>query len=95
MKKYLRCVAAVDENVGRLLDYLKKENLVDNTIVVFTSDQGMFLGEHNGWTKQTNYNIDTRVPLLVRAPGAGAGGAFVVRRMAGPGIFNCRKEKMP
>jgi arylsulfatase A-like enzyme len=69
MKNYLRCVAAVDENVGRLLDYLKKENLVNNTIVVFTSDQGMFLGEHNYEDKRWMFEEALQMPFVMRLPG--------------------------
>src|SRR5262249_11354663 len=55
MKRYLACVAAVDENVGRLLDFLEKEGLAENTIVVYPSDQGFFLGEHGFFDKRLMY----------------------------------------
>ena len=48
VKDYLRCIDSVDENIGRLLDYLDKEGLADNTVVIYSSDQGWYLGEH-GW----------------------------------------------
>jgi iduronate 2-sulfatase len=54
---------------------LKKLGLEENTIVVVMGDHGYKLGEHNGWTKQTNYNIDTRVPLFIRVPGVGRAGS--------------------
>ena len=51
IKEYLRCVASIDDNVGRLLDYLDEADLTDNTMVIYTSDQGFFLGDH-GWVRQ-------------------------------------------
>src|SRR6185503_10452715 len=48
IKDYLRCIASMDENVGRLLDYLEQSGLMTNTIIIYTSDQGFFLGDH-GW----------------------------------------------
>ncbi len=69
VKDYLRCVAAVDENVGRLLDYLDKSGLADNTIVIYSSDQGFFLGE-NGWTdKRLMDEVTMSMPFLIRWPG--------------------------
>lgn len=68
IKAYLRCVAGIDENVGRVLDYLDKEGLSENTIVIYTSDQGFFLGEHNLFDKRFMYEESLRVPLLVRYP---------------------------
>jgi arylsulfatase A-like enzyme len=68
MKDYLRVAAAVDENVGRVLDWLDEEGLVDNTIVIYTSDQGMFLGEHNYYDKRWMFDESLRMPFLVRYP---------------------------
>ncbi|NGM62850.1 sulfatase [Sphingobacterium sp. SGG-5] len=68
MKDYLACVVAVDENVGRLLDYLEKEGELDNTIIVYTSDQGFFLGEHGYFDKRMMYEESLRTPLLIRYP---------------------------
>ena len=68
IKKYLRCVASVDENVGKVLDYLDKNNLDDNTIIVYTSDQGFFLGEHGLYDKRFMYEESLRIPLLIRYP---------------------------
>ncbi len=59
----------VDAQVGRILEELKKLGLADDTIVVLWSDHGFKLGEHNSWCKQSNFEIDTRVPLIIRAPG--------------------------
>jgi arylsulfatase A-like enzyme len=69
IKDYLRCIASVDENVGRVLDYLKKNGLSDNTIVVYTSDQGFFLGDHGWFDKRFMYEECLRSPLLVKWPG--------------------------
>lgn len=68
IKDYLRCVAAVDDNVGRLLDYLDTSGLAENTIVVYTSDQGFYLGDHGWFDKRFMYEHSLRMPLLVRYP---------------------------
>lgn len=68
IKDYLRCVASIDDNVGRLLDHLDKTGLTQNTIVVYTSDQGFFLGEHGLYDKRFMYEPSLRMPLLVRYP---------------------------
>lgn len=69
MQDYLGTVAAVDEGVGRLLDFLKANNLDDNTIVIYTSDQGFYLGEHGWFDKRFMYEESLRTPLLIRYPG--------------------------
>ncbi len=69
MQDYLGTIKAVDENVGRLLDYLEKNNLMDNTIVVYTSDQGFYLGEHGWFDKRFIYDESFKTPLLVAWPG--------------------------
>jgi arylsulfatase A-like enzyme len=71
---YYASVSFIDAQVGRLLEELDRLELTDNTIVVLWGDHGWKLGEHNGWCKQTNYEIDTRSPLLIAAPGANANG---------------------
>ena len=68
MKDYLRCVAAVDDNVGRLLDYLDEAGLAEDTVVVYTSDQGFYLGDHGWFDKRFMYEESLRMPLLVRYP---------------------------
>jgi len=68
IKDYLRCVASIDDNVGRLLDYLDKSGLANNTIVIYTSDQGFFLGDHGWFDKRFMYEQSLRMPLLVRYP---------------------------
>ena len=69
MKDYLRCVASVDDNVGKILDYLDKENLAKDTIIIYTSDQGFFLGDHGWFDKRFIYEESLRMPFLVRYPG--------------------------
>jgi iduronate 2-sulfatase len=66
---YYACVSYVDAQIGRLLDALDDEGLAENTIVVLWSDHGWKLGEHRGWGKMTNYEIDARVPLIISASG--------------------------
>ena len=69
MQDYLGCIAAVDESVGTLLDYLDEAGLAENTVVVYTSDQGFFLGEHGWFDKRFIYNESFKTPLLIRWPG--------------------------
>jgi len=69
IKNYLRCVRAVDENVGRLLQWLDDNDLADNTVVIYSSDQGFYLGEHGWFDKRWIYEESLRTPLLVRWPG--------------------------
>ena len=72
---YLGCVKAVDENVGRILDYLDKSGLTENTLVVYTADQGMFLGEHDYFDKRWIYEECLRMPFFARLPGKIAAGS--------------------
>jgi len=65
---YLRCVQAIDDNVGRVLDMLDEEGLADNTIVVYCSDQGFYLGEHGWFDKRWMFEESMRMPLLMRWP---------------------------
>lgn len=69
IKDYLRCVQSVDDNVGRLLDYLDQEQLTSNTIFIYTSDQGFFLGDHGFFDKRLMYEESLRMPFLIRYPG--------------------------
>jgi arylsulfatase A-like enzyme len=69
IKNYLRCVAGVDKNVGRLLSWLDEHGLADNTVVVYSSDQGFYLGDHGWYDKRWMYEESLRMPLLVRWPG--------------------------
>jgi arylsulfatase A-like enzyme len=69
MQDYLACVQSVDDNVGRLLDFLDSSGLAKNTIVIYTSDQGFFLGDHGLYDKRFMYEESIRMPFLVRWPG--------------------------
>ncbi|MFC1547057.1 sulfatase [Candidatus Neomarinimicrobiota bacterium] len=75
IKDYLRCVASIDDNIGRLLDYLDQSGLTENTVVIYTSDQGFFLGEHGWYDKRFMYEESLRMPLMVRWPGHVPAGA--------------------
>jgi arylsulfatase A-like enzyme len=68
MRDYLACVQSVDDSVGRLLDWLDAHGLADNTIVIYTSDQGFFLGDHGLFDKRFMYEESLRTPLIVRWP---------------------------
>jgi arylsulfatase A-like enzyme len=68
IKDYLRCVASIDDNVGRMLDFIDAEGLADNTLVIYTSDQGFFLGDHGWYDKRFMYEESLRMPFLVRYP---------------------------
>ena len=69
MQDYLGSIASVDENVGRVLDYLEENGLMENTIIVYTSDQGFYLGEHGWFDKRFVYDESFKTPLLVSWPG--------------------------
>ncbi|MBT8213166.1 MAG: sulfatase [Acidimicrobiia bacterium] len=68
IKDYLRCVASIDDNVGRVLDYLDENDLTDDTIVVYTSDQGFFLGDHGWFDKRFMYEESLAMPFLMQYP---------------------------
>ena len=70
LQDYLACVQSIDDNVGRFLDFLKESGLERDTIVVYTSDQGFFLGDHGLYDKRFMYEESLRMPLLVRWPAA-------------------------
>jgi arylsulfatase A-like enzyme len=69
IRNYLLCTKAVDENVGRLLKYLDDSGLAKNTVVIYSSDQGFYLGDHGWFDKRWMYEFSYRMPLLVRWPG--------------------------
>ncbi len=68
MQDYLACVRSLDENVGRLLNHLEEEGLLNNTLVVYTSDQGFYMGEHGWFDKRFMYEESFRTPLLILPP---------------------------
>ncbi len=69
MQDFMACVASVDENMGRLLDYLDKNDLSNNTLVIYTGDQGFYLGENGWFDKRWMYDVSMQAPLLMRWPG--------------------------
>ena len=68
IKDYLRCVAGVDKAVGQMLDYLEENKLMDNTIIIYTSDQGFYLGEHGWFDKRWMYEESFRMPFVISYP---------------------------
>ena len=68
IKDYLRCIKAVDENVGRLLEYLDDSGLAEDTIVIYSSDQGFYLGEHGWYDKRWMFEESLAMPFLFRLP---------------------------
>lgn len=69
MRDYLACVQGVDESVGKILDYLDRTGLAKNTLVIYTSDQGFFLGDHGMYDKRFFYEHSSRMPFVARWPG--------------------------
>ena len=69
MKDYMSCVAAVDDSVGKILQFLENEGLAENTLVIYSSDQGFYLGEHGWFDKRFMYNESFKTPLIVRWTG--------------------------
>ena len=68
IRDYMAVIASVDESVGRLLDYLDKHNLTDNTIIIYTSDQGFYMGEHGWFDKRFMYEESFHTPLIISYP---------------------------
>lgn len=77
VKDFLRCGAAIDENIGRIMDYLNRHQLTKNTILIYTSDQGYFLGEHNYFDKRFMLEESLRMPFVIRYPKEIAAGTMV------------------
>ncbi len=68
VKDFLRCGAAIDDNIGKLLNYIDKEGLTDDTVVIYTADQGYFLGEYGFFDKRLIYEESLRMPFVIRYP---------------------------
>ncbi|NIN72529.1 MAG: sulfatase-like hydrolase/transferase [Gemmatimonadetes bacterium] len=68
LKDYLRTITSIDDNLGRLLDYLDRSGLAENTVVIYSSDQGFYLGDHGWYDKRWMYEESLRMPLIVRWP---------------------------
>jgi arylsulfatase A-like enzyme len=99
LEDYLRCVASIDDNLGRLLDRLDELGLSDNTIVIYTSDQGFFLGEHGWYDKRFMYEESMRTPLIIRFPNEITAGqvadALVVNLDTAPTILDFAGVPVP
>ncbi len=99
LQDYLACVQGVDDNVGRLLDFLKADGLEQNTIVCYSSDNGFFLGDHGMYDKRFMYEDSLRVPLLVRWPGVikpgSATDAMTINVDFAPTFLDAAGEKIP
>lgn len=97
MHDYMRVIHSVDRNVGRVLEYLEKNGLLENTMIVYTSDQGFYMGEHGWFDKRFMYEESFRTPLLVRLPGGKKGDidAMVQNIDYGPTILDLAGVKTP
>jgi arylsulfatase A-like enzyme len=99
LQDYLGCIAAVDESVGRVLDVLDSTGLAGNTLVVYTSDQGFFLGEHGWFDKRFMYEEALRMPLVMRLPGTIPAGsvnrAMVTNADFGPTLLDVAGVEKP
>jgi arylsulfatase A-like enzyme len=99
MEDYLRCIKSVDDNVGRVLDFLKKSGLDKNTIVIYASDQGFYLGEHGLYDKRFMYEESFRTPLIIHSPLAKNKGTrnadFVMNLDIAPTILDMAGIKIP
>ncbi len=99
LKKYLRCVKGVDDNLKRFLDYMKAEGILDNTLLMYTGDQGFMLGEHDYQDKRWMYDESQRMPFLVRYPktikAGSRTGAIVENVDYGPTILDFAGVKVP
>ncbi|MFT7033126.1 MAG: arylsulfatase A-like enzyme [Cyclobacteriaceae bacterium] len=77
VKDFMKCGAAIDDNIGRLLDYLEKSGEAENTVVIYTADQGYFLGEHGFFDKRMIYEESMRMPFVIRYPKEIKGGSRI------------------
>ncbi len=90
VKDFLRCGTAIDDNIGKLLEYLDENGLAENTIVIYTSDQGYFLGEHGFFDKRLMYEESLRMPFVMRFPKeiqAGTKNDDIILNIDFPAIF--------
>jgi len=99
MKDYLATARSLDRNIGRLLDYLDKHQLSKNTIVIYASDQGFYLGEHGWFDKRFMYEESVRTPLVMRYPGFIKPGTtvndMIVNIDFAPTLLNAAGVKVP
>jgi len=99
MKNYLRCIASVDDSIGRLLEYLDRTGLADNTIVIYSSDQGFYLGDHGWYDKRWMYEESLHMPFVIRWPGVTKAGervdAFAQNIDFGPTFLDAADVPIP
>ncbi len=99
MKDYLSTAASLDRNIGRTLDYLEKHHLKENTIVIYLSDQGFYMGEHGWFDKRFMYEESFRTPMVMSYPGVIKPGsqsdAFVMNLDIAPTLLDAAKLKIP
>ena len=99
MKDYLATARSLDRNIGRTLDYLDKNNLTKNTLVIYVSDQGFYMGEHGWFDKRFMYEESFRTPMVMRYPGVIKPGSvyndFVMNLDLGPTILNAAGVSIP
>ena len=99
LRDYLRCIKSIDDEVGRILDYLEQEGLADNTVIVYTSDQGFYMGEHGWFDKRFMYEESFRTPLIIKYPGKIKGGdicdALVQNIDFAPTYLNIARQDVP
>ncbi len=99
MEDYLRCIKSIDDNVGRVLKYLKENNLSQNTLIVYTSDQGFYLGEHGLYDKRFMYEESFRTPMLLSYPEEIKGGQkineFVLNLDIAPTLLDFANVSIP
>lgn len=97
LQAYAACISYVDRQIGRLLDQVAQSAQADNTIIILCSDHGWHLGEHSAWGKMTNFEIGTRVPLLVSVPGMPTGRTKTIAELVDlyPTICELTKTPLP
>ena len=99
LKDYLRCIKALDENVGRLMAYLKESGLDKNTIVIYSSDQGFYNGEHGWYDKRWMYEESLRNPFIIKWPGVTKPGSRVQQMIQNidyaPSLLDCAGIEIP
>src|SRR5690606_26094992 len=99
MRDYLSTAASLDRNIGRMLDYLEEHGLAENTIVIYMSDQGFYMGEHGWFDKRFMYEESFRTPMMMRYPGVVRPGTesddFVMNLDIAPTLLDAAGLRVP
>jgi arylsulfatase A-like enzyme len=99
IRDYLACVVSVDENIGRLLKHLEEKKILDNTIILYLSDQGFFLGEHGWYDKRFMYEESIRIPFVMRwpeqIPAGSVNNNLVLNLDVAPTILKAAQQNIP